>query len=244
MFEQKDIILKDSLNPTHSWGGSSTEAISRIVSALYMVTGLLSDNEPLKGHLRNKALNIFSEIVSFVKDKKKTVLDIQISLEEIMSLIDTGGRAGLISQMNRNVLLEEIIRFSNTLEEFGTKGLTNLVSDITTLFHTPLSTPKEEPLKPVFMPRISKGHFDKGRISKNVLYKKQKDDAPKKKAGNEDRKETIIGILKQKGETTIKDISSGIPDCSEKTIQRDLNELVDKGRVKKKGERRWTTYLL
>ena len=40
----------------------------------------------------------------------------------------------------------------------------------------------------------------------------------------------------------IKDLTPVIKGCSEKTIQRELATLVDKGIVNKEGERRWSVY--
>ena len=56
------------------------------------------------------------------------------------------------------------------------------------------------------------------------------------------RKDTILAVLKEKGPSDIKDISGIIREVSEKTIQRELQSLIDLGKVKKTGERRWTTY--
>lgn len=58
------------------------------------------------------------------------------------------------------------------------------------------------------------------------------------------RKEAILSVLKEKGPSYIKDISMMIRDVSEKTIQRELQALIDSGKVKKTGERRWTNYSL
>ncbi len=57
-----------------------------------------------------------------------------------------------------------------------------------------------------------------------------------------DRRERIKTILEAKGEATIKDISEIITDCSEKTIQRELNAMIDENLVKRQGERRWSKY--
>jgi DNA-binding transcriptional ArsR family regulator len=61
-------------------------------------------------------------------------------------------------------------------------------------------------------------------------------------AGTPDRKERILEIVKDKGQVSIKDISDTIKDVSEKSIQRDLNSLIEKGQVIRQGERRWSTY--
>ncbi len=59
-----------------------------------------------------------------------------------------------------------------------------------------------------------------------------------------DRRVRITTILGAKGEATIKDISEIITDVSEKTIQRELNAMIDENVVKREGERRWSKYSL
>lgn len=57
-----------------------------------------------------------------------------------------------------------------------------------------------------------------------------------------DRAERIKTVLEAKPQATIKDIAEVITDVSEKTIQRELNSLIDKGQVFREGERRWSRY--
>jgi DeoR/GlpR family transcriptional regulator of sugar metabolism len=57
-----------------------------------------------------------------------------------------------------------------------------------------------------------------------------------------DRAERIKTVLEAKPHATIKDISEIITDVSEKTIQRELNSLIEKGQVQREGERRWSRY--
>lgn len=57
-----------------------------------------------------------------------------------------------------------------------------------------------------------------------------------------DRAERIKTVLEAKPQATIKDIAEVITDVSEKTIQRELNSLIEKGQVLREGERRWSKY--
>lgn len=59
-----------------------------------------------------------------------------------------------------------------------------------------------------------------------------------------DRRERIKVVLKAKGEATIKDISDIITDVSSKTIQRELNAMIEDNVAKRQGERRWSKYSL
>jgi len=57
-----------------------------------------------------------------------------------------------------------------------------------------------------------------------------------------DRAERIKTVLEAKPQATVKDIAEVITDVSEKTIQRELNSLIEKGQVVREGERRWSRY--
>lgn len=57
-----------------------------------------------------------------------------------------------------------------------------------------------------------------------------------------DRTSRIKTVLEAKPEATIKDLSEIITDVSTKTIQRDLNSLIESGEVIRQGERRWSRY--
>lgn len=59
-----------------------------------------------------------------------------------------------------------------------------------------------------------------------------------------DRRTRIKTILEAKGEASIKDISEIVTDVSEKTIQRELNAMIEDNLVKREGERRWSKYSL
>jgi len=57
-----------------------------------------------------------------------------------------------------------------------------------------------------------------------------------------DRRERIKTVLEAKGESTIKDIADIITDVSTKTIQRELNSMIEDNIIKRQGERRWSKY--
>jgi len=59
-----------------------------------------------------------------------------------------------------------------------------------------------------------------------------------------DRATRIKTVLEAKPQATIKDLTEIITDVSSKTIQRELNSLIEKAEVKREGERRWSTYSL
>jgi hypothetical protein len=58
------------------------------------------------------------------------------------------------------------------------------------------------------------------------------------------RHQSILSLLAKGSEFSIKDISSQLPEYSEKTVQRTLLSLVTGGKVKKTGSKRWSRYSL
>jgi len=72
----------------------------------------------------------------------------------------------------------------------------------------------------------------------NRLPHKNRDEA------KDSRRSLILDFLRGKDWTSIKDITEAIKGCSAKTIQRELADLVHHGVLKKKGDRRWSRYLL
>lgn len=72
--------------------------------------------------------------------------------------------------------------------------------------------------------------------AKEVSYKGQT-------KGQSDRMSLILELVRKKKSLSIKEISSVIKDCSEKTIQRELNILIERGLIRREGERRWSVYL-
>lgn len=56
------------------------------------------------------------------------------------------------------------------------------------------------------------------------------------------RRATILNFVLQNNGVSIKDICAIVPECSEKTVQRELTALIGEGHIKREGERRWSIY--
>lgn len=75
-------------------------------------------------------------------------------------------------------------------------------------------------------------HKDSTKILRSAV------DTPKKAR----RKALILQELRERGEAQVGDIADAIAGVSEKTIQRDLKELIVEGSVLREGTRRWAMY--
>ncbi len=203
----------------------------KLASAIYLVTNLLSDNEPIKWSLRKKVSELLSFIITY-KDIRQSELpnffhSVKTKVLEIVSLLEVSLSAGLISKMNFSIIKDE---FNNLLDLFNTTSKTDYSNEI-----------------------IPKKFFENTEnnsniyISKNISNDSIKDTVSLKDSTvfkSNNRQSIILGLLKKKKDLTIKDISLVIRDVSEKTIQRELISLIEAGIIVKNGERRWSKYSL
>ena len=93
----------------------------KLVTALYLVTDLMSDNEHIKHGLRKNAVALLSSMNSLAQlDVKDRVLELKMSLRavtEIMSLLHVAVTTGIVSQMNGELLMEGFRSLQLVLEK-------------------------------------------------------------------------------------------------------------------------------
>lgn len=213
--------------------------LAKISNALYLITDLINDAEPLKWSLRKGAVDSLSFINS-VKDISFSVRDVISNLTSIKYLLDLGRTGKIVSEMNHTILEKEIGEIIISLSKEMSTG--NIFGeDFFTVVGSENGQKIEEP----------KGDSYKGQ-NNNVLYKKEMSFIKKDVQGHKSkeikdrqkgkRRDEILSIIKSKPNLTIKDISSVIRGCSEKTIQRELISMLSDKLIKKTGERRWSRY--
>lgn len=93
----------------------------KLVTALYLVTDLVDESEPIKHSLRRNAVTLLSSMNSLSQlDVKDRVIQLKHSLRsvtEITSLLHVSLTAGLISQMNGELLIEGFRALQLVLEK-------------------------------------------------------------------------------------------------------------------------------
>jgi hypothetical protein len=219
----------------------------KLATALYMVTNLFPSEEPMKWTLRKKVSELLSCVVDY-KDmlagqQDEFTRNISGRVLEIVSLLEIGCQAGLLSQMNFSILNNEFSNLLSTLEASHVRSENLNVPLSPSFFDIAHSTPARSQQsfpQHSFHPSPAEYHTasahtdsikDRAPAMPNVFKKN-------------DRQNSILRLLKMKKNLTIKDIAEVVTDCSEKTIQRELISLISAGVLKKSGERRWTRYSL
>lgn len=92
----------------------------KLLTALYMVTNLFVDNDPVKWEVRTLGLGLLSSSLS-LRDKstvegKEIIIDTISKAVEIISLLEVASIAGLISEMNLTILKKELLFMVDTLD--------------------------------------------------------------------------------------------------------------------------------
>ncbi len=203
--------------------------IEKLSRAVYLVTDFMSDREPLKWELRQLALDTISLLPGGENNNQSDGL-IQL-IQKIIALIDLSLATGGVSQMNFALLRKEYSNLLGLLESESLKSL-NQGLKVDPMLPTPAISTATPPVSNVSDNAVS-NVSDKSfaTSNKDILDKNQ-------------RQQQILAHLKGKGWLSIKDIADTLPNFSSKTVQRELLELVDKGLLKKRGERRWSRYSL
>lgn len=222
----------------------------KITAALYLVSGLLKDDEPIKWELRDRGIDLlsssFTASSSMPGDKNAVIQSLFNAALETISLLNVARISNLITEMNHRLLVREIDNVVGLMRDRLAESAENagyVLSE--TFFKTPDlfssgfrsdARPQDRPVARDAVRREVRQVVPNG--SKIEVSKGQGSSVAKKSH----RQEAILSLLRERSDLTIKDFSKVITDCSEKTIQRELIEMVDQGVIKKEGERRWSRY--
>ncbi len=194
----------------------------KLTTALYAVTDFVSDQEPAKWQLRDRALDLLTEVLKTknVNGLTKTVRleKLICDIDQIVKILEVVAMGGAASRMNLSILETEYKALRDMLSGRLEQQLGSWLA---------VSEPKPLLIEPIVDPS-----------SVQTLPTR-----PKKKDEKQGRKTQILDFLKGKGWLSVTDIARVAPNYSTKTIQRELNAMIDKGLIRKKGEKRWSRYL-
>ena len=235
----------------------------RLIMATYMVTDVMSDSEPLKSHVRESSLGLLSAVL-LLKDEsslEKAVRDVHEVVLQVVSLLDVAYVTGRITEMNASVLKREfkdlLEHINSSVEERGVSGGSSSIPS--SLFDI---GGKEKEISPRerssiqtrdttqvtgLRQFIEKENQEKPKQTSSAPVPKKSHSRPSGYIGNvakNERRAAIFNLLREKKEITVRDLASVVTDCSEKTLQRELLQLVEEGILNKEGERRWSRYSL
>jgi hypothetical protein len=224
----------------------------KITAALYLVSGLLKDDEPMKWELRDRGMDLltssFTASSTMPGDKNAVIQSLFTAALETMSLLNVARISNLITEMNHTLLIREIDNVVAMLRDRLAQNAENAGYILSESF---FKTPDLFSSGFRSADRAGSGVTGMGSILKSDAQFSKNQASTRSAQGHKDsegkklkRQSNIIALLKGQSGLTRKDFARVIKDCSEKTIQRELLDLIEKGLVTKEGERRWSKYSL
>jgi len=225
----------------------------RLAKAIHLVAPAFRNSPALRDRMDHVAVGLVDAAILPPTSARDALSRELLALSSVLSIGRTGG---LLSSMNADLiareaqmLLQEVAAYEEPrLFLDDAPSLAELAKELAAERHAEFSasralssgtvpaaqaprTPRLSSARPLSAapskPALLKGH-DKGQVSDKT----------------NDRRAAILSILRSKGPSYIKDVSTVIRDVSEKTIQRELQALAEEGAIVRSGERRWTTYAL
>lgn len=135
MHLNKDIKKTMQEESKQEYGTLIAKKSERLVTALYLVTDLMEESEPIKKRLRSSAVNLLTSMNSLAqREVKDKVTEFKMSLRavtEIISLLHVSITTGLVSDMNGTILMDGFRALQLVLE----KKQPILTKDMLTIEH-------------------------------------------------------------------------------------------------------------
>jgi len=97
----------------------------RISTAVYLVSNLMSVDEPIKWQLRKTSLGLIDKVMSLsnatMSSRDISIRDISQKLFQLISLYEIAFRSGFISEMNYKIVDNEMKKIASFLSEFDSQ---------------------------------------------------------------------------------------------------------------------------
>jgi len=231
----------------------------KVATAIYMISNFFNIEEPLKWELRKIVTKLLKNTMSFnetsLSGKEIIVSKVSNDFIELNTLFNLAYNSGFISQMNFEIVTAEIENLSRivlTYYERQVSGTKVLFRD--DYFEVKKDSVEKNSQKPLIAKNVVKDNIKDTvkDIKDSIVFNGKKSEleaffnkTSKDVSGSiSDREQKILEKIKSSGPVTIKDIAEEFGEVSEKTIQRELQKMFEKGQIKKEGERRWTKYFI
>ena len=246
MTPQKDTLIQiKRLAQDHEYYTNVFKKTEKAISVVFYILSHINTTKDREFHieiLKDRALKTHAAALQTLRlqeqEASEGLINFQYSLVDLESTIRVAEAAGVIPQNITSMLFEQII----TIERYlGNHFITATGIDFS-------ADSLLEGSKTARLPKAVK--FQASNIAPatqrrrpvNIPTNDISSDAYFVYSQLTDRAERIKTVLEAKPQATIRDIAEIITDVSEKTIQRELNSLIEKGQVIREGERRWSRY--
>ena len=232
--------------------------IEKLSTAVYMVTSYMPQDEPVRSGMRVLALSSVGHSGHLsVRQVSTHFNDLEKDIEHLLALVRLSRTLDMISNMNADILeseYEKILSFVQKQKDNKKTTLTPVSNTFDVHFYNneharvqndSLSNPTLQRVISPIVDSLPKDSYQVESQPNTQALPKQKKFVPlvENKERRSVRQEQVLKVLSPSEEMSIKDIANKVRGCSEKTIQRELNELLEQKRIVRIGEKRWSRYI-
>lgn len=204
----------------------------RLAKALHVIAPAFQESDALRKRVDALSVDLVDAAILPSKEARTALSRGLLMLSSVLAIART---KGVLSAMNAeliaheaHLLLQEVAEYEDPRVALGdTPSLADIAKTAPKYDAQNVATVRPASARQP-LPRLRQGAVKDISIKDNL----------------DGRRETIISVIRAKPQASIKDISAHLRTISEKTIQRELGDLIAAGIVRKEGERRWSTYSL
>lgn len=240
--ERDNLYEVKRLSANNEYYSNVFKKTERTVSVIFYILSYIEKNEQTDLHIKNiseKALKVHEASLDTLSlyeyQAKDRIFPFEQSLAALEGVLRIGNAARVLTDEVLALLLAEVDLVHRYLRNHFSGAVPLTMRESNSSVSSLPAQRQKHPKAPTTTFRPSRVSIPKGDISSDahMVYSQLVD-----------RSVRIKTVLEAKPEATIKDIAEVITDVSEKTIQRELNSLIEKGQVLRQGERRWSKYSL
>ena len=240
--DKDNLFTIKRLSANNEYYSNVFKKTERTISVVFYILSYIEKNEQTEFHIKvmsEKAMQVHESALATLSlyeyEAKEKIFPFQQSLVALEGVLRIANAARVLTDEVLALLLSEVDLVQRYLRNhFITEAPFTLREQDSSIVDTPVERPKViKSTSSINSVRSTRSIIPKGDISSDahMVYSQLVD-----------RSVRIKTVLEAKPEATIKDIAEVITDVSEKTIQRELNSLIEKGQVIRQGERRWSKY--
>lgn len=231
------------------------EQTLKLTIALYRVTDYFPKSEILRNDLRGKANEIFQQMTEYDADIEhdKTIESLIRKIRTIKGYMEIASTLNYVRSVNFTILKKEYGLIEQFLEVERAKHIKQSI-------HEGIKDAERNPSAYALAEKDDRDLEKKKEVQQHTRVTAHETEIKReRKIASEteplgmgfhertdralnERQRVIMDRLARSGRGKISDLYTSLKGVSSKTIQRDLQNLVDKEMLKKEGEKRWTVY--
>ena len=232
------------------------ERTLNLTVALYRVTDYFPKAEILRGHLRAKANEIFERLTEYDNSvgQENEIEPLIQKIKTMKGYLCLASTLNYVRSLNFTILEKEYSLIEQFLEGKRTEALKKPIhEDIQHLERSRFAHTTITKITGSTTDSYKNGEYASSRQIRAGAIEETKNNETdtagplfyeRKNEVLNERQKVIMDRIRKSGQARISDFYASFAGVSSKTIQRDLQNLINKEMLKKEGEKRWTVYSL